>query len=628
MTLRHENKGNGGGGSQPTEKITLISSRNTITCDETATGYDINVANEEALRYVIHNFKEFMEAAVDIGQNRYASKTSCVMQLVNDIDMTSPTQEDEDLYKVDGAKLIDIANKKYNFRKIFTYTTILCDGTRRTLQLTFPDSGRLDTWTFGAEWLRFTNVAVGGGITSYNKLHGTSYYVNSVNFSRYLLESTGNLNYGLSNCEITCCGAQDSSFNPFIKEGSGSNRPSIYHTRIDISGCSFWHGADPSGNIWSNCNAPIVIYSTYAENYERSIKVKQLIKSVSNSSSETGVPNIQVWTVDPSSQDYATIEQVWTTHPWQTTSDGTSLVSCQIEGALLLKTRMAVNDIYLQGTPFTQGNPPTEDWVSLVSLLQQQGGGVVITDDNDPLTDGDDLLGQRQNAQGNEEIKRFGLWNVASYIRKDIGLIDFYIYDPNNNDSRLILVAEVSSSNNSAKQLNGLVYYNITRDNVVDGCLQKIYVSWNHGSYSVRTDLLAQDGEIIPIKPCIVQYQNKYYIALQQFGKYSNIYFLGRQTLNLSAYVTPTALYYNSQTEKWYSDASRTSEVTVTFYAEPERFPANYLDFGGNASQVVAGDGSLLDWTSKLGYWEGTQQEYNDLPADQKDIPNVLYVID
>lgn len=30
---------------------------------------------------------------------------------------------------------------------------------------------------------------------------------------------------------------------------------------------------------------------------------------------------------------------------------------------------------------------------------------------------------------------------------------------------------------------------------------------------------------------------------------------------------------------------------------------------------------------TKLGWWEGTEQEYSDLPADQKDIPGILYII-
>lgn len=306
--------------------------------------------------------------------------------------------------------------------------------------------------------------------------------------------------------------------------------------------------------------------------------------------------------------------------------------ACTVEVGVIQEHDYNINNpndtrVLIDGASWVYSFQDSKTPVSLATtkaVIDAMGqGGVVITDDNDPLTEGDDILGQRQNAQGNEDVKRFGMWNVASYIRKDIGLIDFYIYDPNNNDSRLILVAEVSSSNNRARQLNGLVYYNISSENVVDGCLQKIYVSWNHGSYSVKTDLLAQDGEILPIKPCIVQYQNKYYIALQQIGKHSNIYFLGRQTLDLSAHITPTALYYNSQTGKWYSDASRTSEVTVTFYAEPERFPANYLDFGGNSSQVVAGDGTFLNWGEKLGFWVGVTSA---LPPVGSRETNVLYI--
>lgn len=389
MTLRHENKGSGGGGSQPTEKITLISSRNTISCEETATGYDINVANEEALRYVIHNYREFMEAAVDIGQNRLSDRISCVMQLVNDIDMTEAEAGDENLYRVNGLKLLDYATKEFRFGKIFYYTTILCDGTRRVLQLTYPEgesqyNNTLNTWTLGAEWLRIKNVAVGGGISSYNRIKKansptpSSYvdkYINTVNFSRYLLKSSGNLNYALEDCELTCCGNPDNSFNPFIYEGAERNRrsePRIYHTRLSFVNCEFFHGADPEGNIWSNCNAPIVIYSIYDEAYERSLRVRQLTKNISESANETGCPYFQFRTVDNTDPKYDTIKNLWENHPWQVTSDGTALVTNTVsEDAVLLETKIALRDLYLQGNGDLQPENAslTKNYVSLVDEL-------------------------------------------------------------------------------------------------------------------------------------------------------------------------------------------------------------------------------------------------------------------
>lgn len=372
-----ENSGNNGGGGGGTTDVTIFSSRNTITTEEVSPGtWDVNVANEDALRYIIHNFKEFMDAAVDIRDNQYSRGRSCVMQLVKDIDMTSPTATDETTY----AGLIDRTNKKYNFGGFFKYTTILCDGTRRTLQLTYPDNGNLDTWTFGAEWVRFTNVSVGGGITSYGSFPGHgSPSVSAVSFSRYLLESTGNLNYALDKCEITCCGMPDNTFNPFIKEGSGDNRNAwgIYHSRYVFDNCLFWHGADPHGGIWANCNAPIVITSNYNSTYERSIRIKQLSKSISNTTAETGVPNFQIRT------DNASVPtNSWSSHKWQITADGTALVSCQAGNQyLVLKTRLAVNDLYIQDQSDLQpeGATNTYNWVSLselispYSLLQNRG---------------------------------------------------------------------------------------------------------------------------------------------------------------------------------------------------------------------------------------------------------------
>lgn len=625
--------GNGGGSSD----IDIISSRNTIEVSRSGNTFDVNVADNDARNFYVKDFHEFMDAVKMCGQYYIDGDTvQNVIQLLDHIDMTIATADDEANYVLTDSNgthaLIDLSNKRFDFGMFLFRTKIISYGQRRALQLFFPQNNSyFDTWQISVERFFIENIALGGEIAIWRDYfkHSVSSGTLPVQYQRYLLHANGNLYYEIDNCTITCCGADQDivgSFNPWISMGNATNQSyGQWNTALYVRNCVFVAGVDSGGSTWGDLNAPIVINSDYRRNRQKVLQFKQLSKQVNATAKETGVPNIQLSTSNP-----ADVQTNWETYKWEVSTDGTALVTCSVsKDCLILKPRLALNDIYLEGTPLTPaGNPPTEDYVSLVSLLQNMGEGVVITPDNDPLDEADKILGQRQNELGNGEVKSFGMWNVADFIRKDIGLIEFYIYDAYNNDSRLILIDEVKSDNNSAKQLNGIVYYNVSRDNVVDGCIQKIYVSWNHGSYSVRTDLLNQNGEIIPIKPCIVQYQSKYYIALQQFGKYSSIYFLGRQTLGLRAHQTPTTLYYDSNTEKWYSDRERTSEVAVTFYADPERFPADNLDFGGTSSQVVAGDGSFLSWDSKLGYWEGTQQAYNDLPADQKDIPNVLYVID
>ena len=652
MALKHENRGNGSGGGvaniksetlevhneaeATTVNLNLVSSRRTISVDfdEGEKKFDINVSSEDGLRYVVKNFHEFMDAVQDIGTRRSGGETvSCVIQVVDTIDMTQPTEEDEQNYTVNGNPLIDRANKTYLFDWHLYYASIVCDGVRRTILTLFPDgSNNIDTWQIRVNRLRAMNVNLGGGISLYNQIHGTSYSPSHCNFSRFLFSSQVNLYYEFSQCVLPACSADDNGYNKFIYEGNGTHQDFQYHTYIKIIDCEFFYGGDAGNGYWSNLNAPIVIYSilTTGRSNQRNITFKQLTKYVNQSANETGCPHIEFRTVPQSDPSYDTIKSWWENHKWRVTSDGTAIVTTQIEDTLVLKTKLAVDDVWLQDETLTQDLPQDEKYVSLVSLLQN-AGGVEIENDVNQLTSDDYLLGQRNGSLDNTHIKRFSGFDVASFLRKDIGLIDFYVYDSHysDSDSRMILLSEVSSGNNLSKQLNGLIYYNVNNTGNVDGVLQKVYVSWNHGTYSVKTDLLSKHGNFRPVKPCIVRYSNKYYIALQQSGYSSSISFFGRQTLGLPAHTnsTLTTLYYDSQTEKWYSDMSRTSEVSVTFYANPERFPADNLDFGGTSSQAVAGNGTFLNWDSKLGYWTGTQQEYDDLPSEQKDLPNVLYII-
>ena len=366
-----ENSGNGGGGGGGTTDVTILSSRHTIEPEEVAPGvWDINVAGEESIRFLVHNFKELMEAFVEVGTMYVAGdSTSCVIQIMQDIDMTSPTAEDEDLYKVNGNKLIDRVNYTYNLRMYLRYTTILCDGKQRVLQLLYPydNKSKLDVWSFKSEYLIVDNVFFGGSSSSWNTLHPQESPISSGMppiFTRYLLVSAGNVAYYLRNSTFPVCGgfATNNGYNPFIYEGAGNNRPSLYHTRYELINCSFITGTDPGGGgIWSQTYAPIVINANYTENYQRVLIIEKCSKAVNNNSSDTGVPNIQIWS--PSAQ---------TNSPWQVTCDGTALISHQWgEGSIILKSRLAINDIYIQGQQNLQppGATPMYNWVSLTDVL-------------------------------------------------------------------------------------------------------------------------------------------------------------------------------------------------------------------------------------------------------------------
>lgn len=632
MALKHENRGNGSGGGGG-QKTTVESTRNTITCTETETGWDIDVASEDALRYIIHNYREFMEASVDIG-TRYArgETTSCVMQLVDDIFMTDAKAEDEDLYKVNGNKLIDFANKTFKFGWYFFYTTILSDGNRRHLQLLYPDSGHLDTWQFQTNRIKFDNVHIGGGIALYNKHNETNYDPQTASFSRYLLASVANLNYTITNCTIACCGANDNSFNPFIHEGNPSVHPlEQYHTNIKIINCDFFHGGDSHGGFWNNLNAPIVIYSDTLfgvnTSHQRIVVLKQLSKNINDDANETGCPHIQFRTVSQADPSYATQKAYWISHPWQLSSDGTALVTNTVdEACIVFEAKLALKDIYLQGNPNLQPENPSPDhnYVSLVEeLLARQGGGVDVVTVNERIAENDYIITQPYGEEDNQNFERKRMFYLGDWVKKTIFYKDnIRSIDLNSSEDRLILVAECAPSTNQVSCAVGIVFgCHVTDSN--NAVAQKINVVYEHGNYSLKSDLIQSNGSVRALVPVLVQYNNKTYIGFREDGRTLNYTFFGKAFQWLDSYIE---LYHKSDTDTWYTDRGRSvSQVTVTIVAEAERMPAN-LDFGGTSSQVVAGDGSLLSYPSSPmnNGGEMTQQAYNDMVSHD---PNTIYVI-
>lgn len=355
------------------EKVEIYSSDNTISSEKTEEGWDLKVKGDDVLRIYVKTFKEFMEAMVVVG-TKYVQgdTTNFVVQLLDDIDLTSPTSDDENLYKVNNNKLIDRTNKTYNFRTYLRYTTIYCDGKKRILQTIYPDSGYLDTWTITADWVKYENVNVGGNITKYDNMHGTYTPSNTPpQFSRFLLKSNGNPDVKLYDCQITCCGAnQDDpdSYNPLFTIGTDSGHVSdnrgvgLYHSRFELINCNFFHGTDSTNSMWGHLNAPIVIQNFYDKDYQRVLVVKQLSKSINHTNKETSVPNIQLRSPVHTYKN-----------AWQVETDGTCLVSHQQgEDYILLKSRLSSNDYYIQGDPDMQpaGATNTYNWVSVSEELK------------------------------------------------------------------------------------------------------------------------------------------------------------------------------------------------------------------------------------------------------------------
>lgn len=612
-----ENPGNGGGGGGSTD-MTIFSSRNTITTEEVSPGeWDVNVAGEESLRYIVSNFHEFMEAVVDIGVRKAIGETtSCVIQVVDDIFFTDATLADEAEYTVNGTKLIDVANKTFLFDWHLFYTTIMCEGTQRHLQLLYPDGNNIDTWQIRINRLRLNNVRLGGGISLYNKHNNTSSSPQHCNFSRYLLASQVNLNYDIRNCQITCCGADNNLSNKFIYEGNGTHIDDQYHTTITLSNCNFFYGGDAGNNYWSNLNAPIVIYSILqtTNSNQRNITFEKLTKYVGNSSSETGCPNIQFRTVDNSDPSYDTIAAWWGNHHWRVTADGTCLVSSQIANTIDLKTRLALNDLYIQGQPTLQpeGATPTYNWVSLVSLLQNQGRQVIDSQSLEyfigQITGNDDFV----RVDGNIVLSRFFEYSNNFIFFDAHGHIDV--------EKTLYLMPI-----RGYVQLCGLLYGTNYGESAT---CQTIYAECGGVGNSILKNSVkgasAQGLKSADIE--VIEYNGENYLALVKNWAGGDLFLKGYSNLTQEEIDEDLILlYYDGTRQKWYSDSDLTQEVSFTVLETSGRFPAS-LDFGGNTSQVVAGDGSLLSYPSSPlnNGGEMTQQAYNNMESHD---PNTIYVI-
>lgn len=580
-----ENSCNGGGGGGGTTDVTIFSSRNTITTEEVSPGeWDVNVAGEESLRYVVANFHEFMEAVVDIGERKARGETtSCVIQVVDDIFFTDATLADEDEYTVNGTKLIDVANKTFLFDWHLFYTTIMCEGTQRHLQLLYPDGNNIDTWQIRINRLRLNNVRLGGGISLYNKHNSTSSSPQHCNFSRYLLASQVNLNYDIRNCQITCCGADNNLSNKLIYEGNGTHIDDQYHTTIVLSNCNFFYGGDAGNNYWSNLNAPIVIYSilTTTNSNQRNITFEKLTKYIGNSSSETGCPNIQFRTVSNSDPAYDTISAWWGNHHWRVTSDGTCLVSSQIADTIDLKTRLALNDLYIQGQPTLQPAvaTPTFNWVSLVAeLLKRLVLKITDMGENNALTDSDKIYFQgAANTATDANVKRGTLTKLWEWIKGKSDNRYFARYD------------FVNIPNNGF--MGELRYFSSQLNDRLWAADQRFNVTWR--GYSSETDeeiynkdtstyrLFRGDFELFGAHPVTGEYD---LIRIKSKTEGSSMWTYNTGKLILSFYnvavppTPPVVRIYGGSTAQWTTlDAPSNPIASVYVYTMPNNTYSLYL---------------------------------------------------
>lgn len=156
----------------------------------------------------------------------------------------------------------------------------------------------------------------------------------------------------------------------------------------------------------------------------------------------------------------------------------------------------------------------------------------------------------------------------------------------------LTLISDITESLSTPNwTCHGIVgfMYGWRSGNLSGSTAQRITCWGNHDTSYVK--LQTDNNHSNALKPLLVYYNNKYYLALKK-NKRSGMthYFIGYAQNLLSTYIN---LYANSNESKWYSDSGRTTEVTFTITKDYSRYEGGYLDFMGNASQVVLGTGEL-----------------------------------
>lgn len=610
MLEKKNQGGNGGGGGAD---IDIISSRNTIEVSRSGDIFDVNVANEDSRNFFVKNFHEFMDAVQTIA-NLYIDGDTVgnVIQLLGNIDMTAPTADDEANYVLsNGDYLIDLPNKTYNLRQYLRYTKIVSYGAKRVLQLLHPNAARTSYDTFQLNVIRLTaeNIGIGGDIAAWidEFHHGDVSRSLPCEFQRYLFSSPGNVYYDLRSCNITCSGASQTTpnaFNPLLTMGNTLNA-GLWVSAMYLTDCRFIAGRSlntPDPNL----NAPIVINSNWFENRRKILQFKQMSKEVNDTVAETGAPNIQIRT-----DNVAQAQTTWRSHQWEVTTDGTALVSCSAgEDCLAFAPKLALNDLYLQGTPLTPpGNPPTKNFVSLVSLLQNQGRQVI---DSQSL---EYFIGQ---INGNDDFVRVdGNVVFSRFFEYSNNFIFFDAHGHIDVEKTLYLMPI-----RGYVQLCGLLYGTNYGESAT---CQTIYAECGGVGNSILKNSVkgarAQGLKSADIE--VIEYNGENYLALVKNWSGGDLFIKGYSSLTQEEIDEDLILlYYDGTRQKWYSDSDLTQEVSFTVLETSGRFPAS-LDFGGNTSQVVAGDGTFLNWGDKLGYWEG---QTADLPPIGSREANKLYI--
>ena len=243
---------------------------------------------------------------------------------------------------------------------------------------------------------------------------------------------------------------------------------------------------------------------------------------------------------------------------------------------------------------------------AVIDAIEQEGGRQVVDSQSFDYFIGqihgeDDFV----RVNGNIVFERFNNFiffdaNAHIDVEKTLYLIPIHVYT----------------------QLCGLLY---GTDYAESATCQTIYAECvGVGNYILKNSVKGASAQGLKSADIeVIEYNGENYLALVKNWSGGDLFLKGYSSLTQEEIDEDLILfYYDGTRQKWYSDSDLTQEVSFTVLETAGRFPAS-LDFGGDTSQVVAGDGTFLNWGDKLGYWIG---ETANLPPVGSRDANKLYI--
>lgn len=243
---------------------------------------------------------------------------------------------------------------------------------------------------------------------------------------------------------------------------------------------------------------------------------------------------------------------------------------------------------------WNQGDSTKDDFIKNKPTLRQPStdgtSGQYLKSNGSGNAPSWETMDSAPTANSTKAVTSGGVYTALQ--NKQDKFLTFSIPD-NSGDATLTLISDITESLSTPNwTVHGIIgfMYGWRFGNLSGSTAQRITCWGNHDTSYVK--LQTDNNHNNALKPLLVYYNSRYYLALKK-GKRSGMthYFIGRYSNLLSTYIN---LYANSDESKWYSDSGRTTEVTFTITKDYSRYEGGYLNFMGNSSQVLLGNGDMM----------------------------------